>query len=200
MINSSRGMTLVELMIVIAIAAILLTVAAPSFKGLIARSNIETLQDQFALSVITARTEAASRGVKVRLCPSPMPTTATGKCVKKDWVTDGWVAFYVDSADKVQMIAEFKNKPGYPLGVFEAGTTTKVAEITFNSQGYNAERKRFTFVVCDKSVDPTYAKGVMVELSGRTVFTQDKSNLHNEKFHTPTAGGTSPSLPLKPRC
>ncbi len=198
MVNSSKGMTLVELMIVIAIAAILLTVAAPSFKGLIIRSNIETLQDQFALSVITARTEAASRGVDVRLCPSPAP--ATGECKEADWATEGWVAFYVDSKDKVHVIAEFKNKAGYPLGVFEAGTTTKVSEITFNSQGYNAERKRFTFVVCDKPVDPTYAKGVMVELSGRTVFTQDKSNLHSEKFHTPSAGATSPSLALKPRC
>lgn len=192
--SSIKGMTLVELMIVIAIAAILLTVAAPSFKELILRSNIEALQDQFALSVITARTEAANRGVTVRLCAKPIPTTAAGACTQTDWATNGWSAFYIDEDDldngPVIRLADFENKPNYPLSVrVEAGA--RATEIAFNSQGYNTQRTRFIFAVCDKLDDPTYARGVTVELSGRTSITENTGNIHSAKLHNGADDGAS---------
>lgn len=188
--SSIKGMTLVELMIVIAIAAILLTVAAPSFKELILRSNIEALQDQFALSVITARTEAANRGVTVRLCAKPIPTTADGACTQTDWATNGWSAFYIDEDDTVIGLADFENKPNFPLSV-RAEDSTLATEIAFNSQGYNTQRTRFIFAVCDKLPTPTYARGVTVELSGRTSITENTGNIHSAKLHNAGDNGTA---------
>lgn len=190
---SSKGMTLIELMVVIAIAAILLTIAAPSFKGIIIRSNIETLQSQFALSVITARTEAASRGVEVKLCAMPLPASAAAACTSTDWASNGWAAFYVDDNDDIQVVAEFENKAGYPLDVLEEGMV-KAPAITFNEQGYNTGRKRFLFVVCDKAA-ATYARGVMVELSGRTALTTGDGNIHKARFHMPGVGAAMDSAP-----
>ena len=167
------GFTLVEVMIVVAIAAILLAVAAPSFNGVIARSNIESLQDQFSRAVVMARTEAASRGERVTLCPPG--------CTGSDW-RGGWVVVTGDPTATTPVlteIAEFKNKPNYPLTVkVEGGLATE--RITFDEQGYNADDQRYLFAVCEKENNPQYEQGVMVEFSGRVTRTLTKeASLHN---------------------
>lgn len=188
---SSKGMTLVELMIVIAIAAILLSVAAPSFNTLIIRSNIETLQDQFALSVITARTEAASRGVNVHLCALPLPTNANNPCTTTDWATNGWAAFYVDreqTPPQIEVLAQFDNPAGYNLTLLQEGTTA-TSMLTFDSQGNSVTRSRYIFAACDPA--NTHARGVVVELNGRTSITTGTGLIHTAKFHAAGANNTA---------
>ncbi len=157
-------------MIVVAIAAILLAVAAPSFNGVIARSNIESLQDQFSRAVVMARTEAASRGERVTLCPPG--------CTGSDW-RDGWIVVIGDptaATPDFEEIAAFQNKPNYPLAVkIEGGALAE--RITFDEQGYNADDQRYLFGVCEKEANPQYQQGVMVEFSGRVTRTLTKEAL-----------------------
>ena len=63
--NSNRGVTLVELLVTLVIAAILLTLAAPSFNEFIQRSNTSTAVDKFVESINLARSEAIKRGLQV---------------------------------------------------------------------------------------------------------------------------------------
>ena len=70
-----RGFTLIELMITLAVAAILLTVAVPSFQTLIKRNALTARTNNFIADLHFARGEAAKRGSDVSVCPSSNGTT-----------------------------------------------------------------------------------------------------------------------------
>jgi type IV fimbrial biogenesis protein FimT len=158
----NRGLTIIELMIVIAISAILLAVAAPSFRTLIIRSNVESLQDDFANAVITARTEAASRGREIRVC-------ASLDCASTDW-SNGWFIIDPQLPDD-NLLASFDNNPNYPMSLkTEDGGSVSI--LAFNAQGYNQDQIRYVLSVCEPGAEPTIIRGVTVEFSGRTLKTE----------------------------
>lgn len=168
--TSSReaGVTLIEMMIVIAIAAILLATAAPSFQTMVIKSNVESLQDDFANAVITARTEAASRGQEVRVCP-------LAGCASTDW-SAGWIL-----ETDTDVLASFPNETGYPATVHDTAGATE-STIAFNAQGYNANETRYIFAACGPDENtPKVVKGVTVEFSGRAYHTSGNSNKHDAK-------------------
>jgi prepilin-type N-terminal cleavage/methylation domain-containing protein len=62
-----RGFTLVELMVTIAIAVILLSVAVPSFRGYFAKKKVEGTIAELVTDIQFARSEAVSRNVNMRM-------------------------------------------------------------------------------------------------------------------------------------
>jgi type IV fimbrial biogenesis protein FimT len=65
----SAGFTMVELLVTIAIAAILATVAVPSFSGLIASQRAKTAASELFASFLTARSDAIMRNANVTVSP-----------------------------------------------------------------------------------------------------------------------------------
>ncbi|HZE90902.1 MAG TPA: GspH/FimT family pseudopilin [Rhizobacter sp.] len=65
--KSSRGFTLIEAMVTVAVAGILASAAAPSFRGLIDTRRIDGAATQLAADLHFARSEAVSRNQPVRI-------------------------------------------------------------------------------------------------------------------------------------
>ena len=103
--TSSRGFTLVELVVAMAIAAVLATLAAPALQGMIAKYRMSGIGSQFTGHILRTRNEAVSRNTCAIMCLSTtteatITTDATGnvtagpRCANAgtDWQV-GWIAF-----------------------------------------------------------------------------------------------------------
>lgn len=93
MARSARGFTLTELMIVLAIAAILAMLGAPAMGGLLARTENAGIESSIAGGLRSARTAAVMRNTRVLVCPS-----GNGRrCNAGDDWQHGWIV--VQDAD-----------------------------------------------------------------------------------------------------
>ena len=84
-----RGRTLVELVVALAIGAVLVALAMPAYHHWIARQEQSNAATALLAALSLARTEAMKRGLRVDLCPSDdgAVCSATGR-----W-ENGWIVF-----------------------------------------------------------------------------------------------------------
>lgn len=82
---SQRGFTLIELMVTIAIAAIILSLAIPSFTEAALGSKLRATANSLAAAATMARSEAIKRREQVVLCASGNGSSCGG-----DW-DQGWI-------------------------------------------------------------------------------------------------------------
>lgn len=155
------GFTLIELLITISIAAILLTIAAPSFGNLIQDNRINTQRDNLYTAIMFTRSEAVKRGRQVIICSSSNQSQCNG-----NW-QDGWIVF-VDS-DKSDTY-----DAGEPLlkvfSQLEGGNSVSFSNPN-NLIGYSAEGLSIspivnTFTLCD-SRGLNNARGISIAVTGR---------------------------------
>lgn len=87
--NRGKGFTLYELLISIALTALILTLAAPSFQSLIERNSISVEATKILSLLSYVRTEAIKRNSSVSLCPSLNGLECDAG---SSWM-DGWIVF-----------------------------------------------------------------------------------------------------------
>lgn len=75
------GFTLLELMVTIAVLAIIAALAAPSFSNLINSNRLTAAANDLVGALQVARMEAIRRGTSVQVCPS----TNGSSCSGDDW-------------------------------------------------------------------------------------------------------------------
>lgn len=64
----ARGFTLVELMVTVAVAAILVAIAIPSFKNITLSNRLSTTANEVVTAINAARMEAIKRNAPVQVC------------------------------------------------------------------------------------------------------------------------------------
>ncbi len=104
--KSQFGFTLMELLITIALIAIFVVIAVPSYRALTADNQIISALNDFANTLGAARAEAVARGQTVIVCPSSNALTGTPPTCNSQsddpqkWNT-GWISFVdVEGDDK----------------------------------------------------------------------------------------------------
>lgn len=88
------GFTLTELMVTVAIAAILAALAAPAMTQLLADRAVDSQAQELATSLRLARSEAIKRGLEVSVCASTNTADASPTCTGDTQWAKGWLVFY----------------------------------------------------------------------------------------------------------
>lgn len=88
------GFTLIELVVTIAIAALMLTLAIPSFESVINSNRLTAAANETMASLQAARMESIRRNRRTVLCLSPIPDAAAPVCNAAG--ATGWIVFRDD--------------------------------------------------------------------------------------------------------
>ncbi|PPE67169.1 GspH/FimT family pseudopilin [Caldimonas caldifontis] len=131
----SSGFTLIEALVVIALAAILVAVGVPSFRSFTANRAVSAHVSDLASALRLARTEAIKRGIPVTVCRTGDANAAQPTCSNGgDW-SSGWLVFVdretrgqVDDGDVVIRVQQGYGNSG---GITRAGS----AFLTFLPSG-----------------------------------------------------------------
>jgi len=87
--RTGKGFTLIELMVTLAVAAILLTMGVPSFRATVENNRLTAAANELVGALNLARSEAIKRGVRVTVCKSSDGATCT---TSGNW-EQGWIVF-----------------------------------------------------------------------------------------------------------
>lgn len=90
----SSGLSLLELMATVAVAAILATIAVPSYLTMIQNNRLTSQVNELIASLALARSEAIKGGTTVYVCSSDDQSN----CVDDKW-SDGWLVWSDEDGD-----------------------------------------------------------------------------------------------------
>jgi len=159
-----RGFTLVELLITLSIAAILATIAAPSFTAIIQNNRMSTQYNELLASLTLTRSEAIKRAQRVTMCQSSTGNSCGGSA--SNWHT-GWVVFVDTNEDNTIDVGEEILRINSTLsgGNTLAFSTTRT-RVAYASDGLAVGGSNGTFTLCDDRGD-AYRRGLRVSNTGR---------------------------------
>lgn len=95
--NRNAGFTLIELIVTLALAAIILTIGVPSFQEAIQNNRRTTQVNEFISALNITRSEAIRRGMQITMCKSTdgtnCNTTACDASTGNNCWEKGWIIF-----------------------------------------------------------------------------------------------------------
>ncbi len=163
-----RGFTLVELLVTIAIAAILIGLSAAPMSQMFASNRVQSEASSFVSDLMYARSEAIRRGQPVSLCAS---ADNGASCLGTNAWGSGWVVFpdstqcgsaVSPASSQLRIRAAFK-------GADTLGGTSAKSCVTFNRDGFstNLGTGHFVFQVQTAPVVTSTTRCVGIDVGGR---------------------------------
>ena len=124
--QTSGGFSLIELMIVLAIAAILVVAAGPSYTTFMRLQRLDAVVNDYGLALRQARSEAIKSNSDVRVCP---PNAGRTDCATSGGsLNDGWLVVRTLGANVTVLISNTPNTEGLRV-------VPEAAEFSFNRIG-----------------------------------------------------------------
>lgn len=182
-VRINSGFTLIELMVTLAVVAIVATIAVPAMSDMVTRSRTTAAFNELQGLVGYARSESAkSPGEPVLLCPSKNGTSCASQA---DW-SIGWLIARDADDDGSVGAAEtvLKVVGAMPAGInltVKTGNSTKfdTASISLVRNGAPAAGNQITFKLCD-AFGASEARGVILSVSGQARAAARDSNGNRE--------------------
>lgn len=145
MTTRCQGLTLIELLIVVAVLAVLFGVAMPSYGAFTEGARAGAAKSALLASLTSSATRAAVTGQHAVLCPSRDGDSCTGE---PDW-SFGWIAFLDGNNNRSHDAGEslILHEPALP-GRVRLRSTIGRTRIVFQPNGGNAG-SNVTFTLCD---------------------------------------------------
>lgn len=168
MLKQQAGFTLVELIVTIAVLAILLAVAVPSFISSLETNRISSFLQEASGAVRYTRSEAIKRNGVVTICASSDQATCTGT-----W-NQGWIIFDDANGDGNRAGSEelLRVKDGFENGYGMTWSGANSGFIRFDGRGYTVSQQG-TFKVCGRENRARDARGLVIQNSGSLRFAAD---------------------------
>lgn len=168
--KGQSGVTLLEMLVVLLIAAVLSAAAAPSLHDMVAAMRLRSAADIFMAHLSLARSEAIKRNGHGVLCIS-----TDGKlCSTSGSWEQGWIAFY-DANGNAQVDADeavLLQQSALPASVRFTGNTNVARYVSYTPDGganlVSGGFQAGTFTICTMGSQPADARKITISKSGQT--------------------------------
>ena len=174
------GFTLIDLLVTLAVLAIVIAIGVPGLQTITESNRAASQNNLITGTLINARSEAIKRGVDVTICGSTNATAATPVCNTAQWEL-GWIIFADKDQDGV-----FTPGPNNDtlLGVSDkltGGLTLRTVDFTdpirVRIQANGAIRGTpGTFKICTQDADPKKARAINVTAIGVSSLAKDTNS------------------------
>jgi type IV fimbrial biogenesis protein FimT len=159
--HKARGFSVIEMMLTVAIAAILYVLSVPTIDNLIQSSKSSSAQTALLIALNLARSTAIVRQSEVAICPS----TDLAHCDRNIWWQRGWIVFQDIDGDGVRKDSEPLLSVTQAQSGMAVASSSGRQHVTYRADG-TATGTNLTFTVCDRR-GPRYASTIVVSNIGR---------------------------------
>ena len=168
MVTDSKGFTLLELIIIIAIIGIATAFAAPGLSTMISNNRISSNASDFAAALQLAKAEAVARVNPVIVCKKN--TGSTGCIGDGDW-SQGWIVFSDDNGNDGLDVGDedllLVHEALHERITFGGNNSDVDALITFRPSGTSSVTNTGTLIICNDNLFDSSSRGIMVTITGR---------------------------------
>ena len=168
----NRGVTLVELIIVLTIAGVLTALAVPGMQKFVASNRLTAQVNDLLADISAARSESIKRNTNAGVCASTSGTSCTAS---GNWA-NGWLVYYVcltgdpsgctagnNVVVKVHEALSGSNTLSATQTDVSTSSSSSIDTMTFSKSGaFSSQAFTYTFTLCDPRRKQSRILGITV--------------------------------------
>jgi type IV fimbrial biogenesis protein FimT len=176
--RASRGFTLLELMVTLAVAFVLAAAATPSLRNLLVSNTVGSMSSDFSTALAQARGLAIANNMCATLCTSTVSATGAPACETpgSTGFQQGWIVFTNPACDAAQTdptaagarLRQTQNagSDGYAI----TASDSALYRLMFDPRGISTAGAGGNFqITAPNDSSNTYARTVCMDAAGRAI-------------------------------